>query len=139
MRGRMCNGKPQLPSPRYAGERVRERGISISLRARRHAGRSHWAVLVFLVGFALLLSIVCSYYLLPAADAARNADAAGKHQIAAYSRLLLTIVLFILFVGLTFTFRIGRFFFPRASDKRTTTQYVDAWSESGKRLKSPPP
>ena len=108
-------------------------------KAHFRAGRSHWAVLVFLIGFALMLSIVCSYYLLPVADMVRTADKPAQHQIAAYSRLLLAVILFILFVGLMFTFRIGRFFFPRATDKRTTTQYVDAWSESAKRLKSPPP
>jgi predicted MFS family arabinose efflux permease len=104
-----------------------------------YIGNKHsWAAIAFLCVFALLLAIVCSYFLLPAADAARTADASGRHQIAAYSRLLLTIILFILFVGLTLTFRTARFFFPRPGEKRSQTTYTDAWAESAKRMKLPP-
>jgi hypothetical protein len=91
-------------------------------------------VLLFLFGFAALLVIVTHFYLLPAMEAARVASPREKQGLVAYSRLLLVIVLFILFVGLIITFRIGRFFLPRHAPPATPTKYSDAWSESGKRL-----
>ena len=51
--------------------------------------------------------------------------------------LKFNLVLFILFVGLMMTFRIGRFFFPRSTPPPAKTQYVDAWAESGTRISVP--
>jgi hypothetical protein len=51
--------------------------------------------------------------------------------------LVLAIVLFILLVGLLLTFKIGRFFRARPVSPRKATKYVDAWEESGRRLKLP--
>lgn len=97
-------------------------------------GRTTIAVLAFLILFAILLVAVSNFYLLPAMSAAQGATPDEKRRLMAYSRLLLAIVLFILFVGLLMTFRIGRFFFPRPTGPRVRTQYVDAWSEAGRRL-----
>jgi hypothetical protein len=97
-------------------------------------GRIPWAVLIFLTGFSALLLLVCWYYLLPAADAFRSADKSGQHKLAATSSLVLAIILFVLIVGMMMTFRVRRFFFPKPTPKPTKTEYVDAWTESGKRL-----
>jgi CDP-diglyceride synthetase len=87
----------------------------------------------FLLGFAVLILFIAYYYLLPAMEAARSADASGRRQLSAFSTLLLAIVLFSLLVGLAMTFRIHRFFFPRPLPKRTQTEYIDAWQESARR------
>jgi hypothetical protein len=103
------------------------------------AGLAHWAVLVFMVGFAILIVGVSYYYLLPAMDAAAGATDTEKRRLTAYSRLLLAVILFVLFVGLWMTFRVGRFFFPRGqTGQRVKTKYVDAWAESAKRMETPP-
>ena len=103
------------------------------------AGRAHWAVLAFMVGFAVLILGVSYSYLLPAMDAALGATDTEKRRLAAYSRLLLAVILFLLFVGLWMTFRVGRFFFPRGqSGQRVRTKYVDAWAESARRMETPP-
>ena len=101
------------------------------------AGRTPWAVLLFLFGFTVLLVIVSYYYLFPALEAAQVATPNQKRGLQAYSRLLLMIVLFILFVGLIITFRVGRFFLPRSTPPPSKTNYVDAWAESAKRIKVP--
>ena len=102
------------------------------------AGAIRWAALVFLVGFAVLLIVVVSLRTSsPAMEAAQDATPPRRSAaLPAWSRLLLSVVLFILFAGLVLTFRFGRFFFPRAAAPRTQTQYVDAWAESGKRIES---
>jgi hypothetical protein len=101
----------------------------------RRAGRSTWAVLAFLLLFAILIVGVSEFYLLPALAAVKDANPVEKARLSAYSRLLLAVVLFVLFVGLVLTFRIGRFFFPRADAPKTPTKYVDAWTEAGRRIK----
>ena len=102
-------------------------------------GRIYWPTLAFLVGFAVLIYVVSDWYLLPAFDAARDANAGEKKTLAAHARLLLAVVLVILVCGILLTFRFGRFFLPRQGDARRPTQYVDAWAESGKRMPTPPP
>ncbi len=104
---------------------------------RFRAGRTPWAVLLFLVGFATLIVFVSFYYLMPAMDAALSAGPKERRHLAAHSWLLMSLVLFILFVGLMITFRIGRFFFPRSAPPPSQTKYVDAWAESGKRISVP--
>jgi len=101
--------------------------------------RAHWAVLAFMLTFAALVVVVSYYYLLPAMEAASDATDKEKRGLVAYSRLLLTVILFVLFVGLWMTFRVGRFFFPRGQrEGRVKTQYVDAWAESARRMETPP-
>lgn len=101
---------------------------------RARAGRTTWAVLLFFVGFTALIILVSFYYLKPAMSVALDADPKQRRDLAAYSWLLMALVLFILLVGLMITFRIGRFFFPRSTPPPAKTQYVDAWAESGKRV-----
>jgi hypothetical protein len=117
---------PSTHGPISGGDVRRDR------RARR--GAAHWGILVFLIAFVALLLLVSFGYLIPAMDAARTADRAGKFKLVATSRLLLAVVLFVLFMGLMMTFNVRRFFFPRETPKRTRTQYVDAWTEAGKRV-----
>jgi hypothetical protein len=112
---------------------------SHALRITARRGNAPIAVLAFLLLFAILLVAVSNFYLLPAIDAAKNATPDEKRRLMAFSRLLLALVLFILFVGLMMTFRIGRFFFPRASKPRTQTKYVDVWAEAGRRLDTADP
>ena len=100
-------------------------------------GRIYWATLAFLIGFAVLIYVISDWYLLPALDAAQGATTGEKRQLAAYSRLLLAIVLVILICGILLTFRFGRFFLPRQRESGGPTKYVDAWAESGKRMKTP--
>lgn len=104
----------------------------------RRSGRIYWPTLAFLLGFAILIYVISDWYLLPAMDAARDADAAGRRSLAAYSRLLLAIVLVILVAGILLTFRFGRFFVPGHRDPTRPTQYVDAWRESANRVQVPP-
>ena len=103
-------------------------------------GRIYWPVLAFLVGFAVLIYVISDWYLLPAFDAARNANPAEKKTLAAHARLLLAVVLVILLSGIVLTFRFGRFFLPRRRDlePRPPTQYADAWAESARRVQVPP-
>lgn len=97
-------------------------------------------MVVFLAGSAVLIWLVSVRFLIPAMIAAQDATPAQKRELAAFSRLLLAIVLFILSVGILMVFRIRRFFFPRGTPTRQKTEYIDAWAEAGKRLsKSPDP
>jgi hypothetical protein len=101
------------------------------------SGRAYWAVAVFLVGFAVLLALLLSYFLAPAMDAAQHATKPEKDSLVAWSRLVLSIVLFVLFAGLLLTFRVGRWFVPKKSEPRSQTKYVDAWKEAGRRMQPP--
>ena len=102
-------------------------------------GRSLVAILLYLLGFAAVLMLVCWLYLFPAVRAAASAiehhDPRQKRELAATASLVLVVVLFVLFAGLLLAFRMGRFFFPRPRPPRAKpTQYVDAWEESGRRV-----
>lgn len=99
--------------------------------------RFFWPLVLFLLAFVGLVILLTWGYLFPAADALRDADTTGRRHIAAYSTLLLSVVLFLLLVGLAMTFRIHRYFFPRLDEPRGKTKYVDAWAESAKRMKVP--
>jgi type II secretory pathway pseudopilin PulG len=105
---------------------------------RQPRGHSSWAVLIFLLLFAILIVGISEFYLLPALSAAKDANAVERAKLALVSRVLLMLVLFILFAGLFLTLRVGRFFFPGPTPPRTTTKYVDAWSEAGKRAHAEP-
>ncbi len=97
--------------------------------------RMPWGVIIFMLAFALLIAFVSRYYLIPALIAAKDATPREKRWLAASSRLLLAVILFVIGAGIVLTFRVGRFFFPRASQpKHQPTQYIDAWAESGKRM-----
>ena len=108
-------------------------------RKRRsfRSGRTLWAVLLYLAGFALLLVIVTQLYLVPTLIAEHRAGVTPEQRriMVAHSRLVMVLLLVVLVVGLLLTFRISRFFFPRQAEPRKPTQYVDAWKEAGRRLK----
>jgi hypothetical protein len=114
----------------------------------RQRGRGlHWSVFAFLAGFAIILALVTWGYLIPAADAAKPMFGATTvpvdrkkdlAQLRAVSWLLLAVVLVVLGGLLVLTFRVGWFFFPRPTVKRTQTRYVDAWAEAGRRVEAPP-
>jgi predicted histidine transporter YuiF (NhaC family) len=106
-------------------------------RRRRRPARSIVAVLIYLVGFVILLVMVSHYYLVPAIEATRDATHLQRKALSAYATLVLMLVLFVLLIGLLLTFKIGRFFRPRPLQPRKPTRYVDAWEESGRRLKLP--
>lgn len=105
--------------------------------SRFRAGRTPWAVLVFFIGFASLILFVSFYYLKPALPAALGAEPSERRVLAAYSWLLMAVILFVLLIGLAITFRIGRFFLPRSTPPPAKTKYVDAWAESAKRVVVP--
>ena len=107
------------------------------MRHRRlnfRAGRTPWAVLLFLLGFGGLIAFISFYYLFPALRAQASATPDQKRHLALQAWLLMLVMLVILFVGLMVTFRFGRFFFPRSAPPPAKTKYVDAWAESGKRM-----
>src|SRR5688500_2505866 len=101
---------------------------------RARAGRTPWAVLLFLVGFATLIVFVSFYYLMPAMKAALSAGPSQRRHLAAHSSLLMALILLILFIGLMITFRIGRFFFPRSAPPPAKTKYVAARAEAAQRV-----
>ena len=106
---------------------------------QRRSGRGYLPVLVFLACFAVLLVVVCNRFMYPALQAASSTtQPAQRHQIAALSSLVVTVVFFVLLIGFFLTFRIHRFFFPRPGHTRPApTKYVDAWKESGRRMQVP--
>jgi hypothetical protein len=91
------------------------------------------AVLCFLLLFAVLIVMVSQWYLLPTLSYFNTATKAEKKEIAVYARLLLSVLLVVLLIGLMLTFRIGRFFFPPPKEPPVKTKYIDAWAEAGKR------
>jgi hypothetical protein len=105
---------------------------------RFRPARTYVAVIVYLLCFTVLLIVISKIYLLPAMEASQNATPQEKRQLAAFARLMLAVVLFVLFAGLLIAFRIGRFFIPRPVAGRKKTEYVDAWAESGRRMETPP-
>jgi Mn2+/Fe2+ NRAMP family transporter len=106
--------------------------------AHSFSWRTPWGVLIFMIAFAILIALVSKMYLIPALEAAKDATPHQKQLLAAWARLLLAIVLFIIGAGIVITFRVSRFLFPRGHrPKPTQTQYIDAWAESAKRMDSP--
>jgi predicted permease len=90
--------------------------------------------IAFLAGSTLLLLIVCHWYLLPALAVFQTASLHDKKRLAAYSLLLLVVILFCLGVMLLLALRIGKRLFPPPSGPPSKTEYPDAWVEAGKRL-----
>lgn len=101
----------------------------------RRSGRSAWPVLVFFVGFAILLVLLGHYWIAPGIATLQDptVDAREKATLKAYAALLLIVVLTLSFIGLLLVFRIRRLFFPQQSS-RYKTEYSDAWTESGRRV-----
>src|SRR5262245_56581926 len=95
-------------------------------------------MIVFLAGFTVLIVLVSHHFLIPAMLASHEATPQEKRHIQAMATLLLTVVLFILGVGIVLMLRVKRFFVTSPEPVRQKTQYVDAWAEAGKRAKSEP-
>jgi hypothetical protein len=113
--------------------------INMPLRHRvSRVASAYWEVLAFLAGFVVVLVLVADRYLLPAFRAAYAADPTARKHLAAISALVLVVVLFALLAILLLVLRPGRLFFPRKPSPRTRTRYEDAWSESGRRMETPP-
>jgi uncharacterized BrkB/YihY/UPF0761 family membrane protein len=104
----------------------------------RPTGRAIWSLIAFLTVFLFIISLLIWQFLLPALQALSSASDQERRQIGAYSALLLVVVLFVLFVLLIVAFRVRHYFVPRRVDRPTKTEYVDAWEEAGRRLKTPP-
>ena len=107
-------------------------------KANRRSGRILVAMVSFLVTSLALVLIVSWRYLIPAIDAARGADELARKRLAALSSLVLALVLVWLVILMILIIRPGRLFFPRKAGPRTRTTYIDAWSESARRMKTPP-
>lgn len=106
-------------------------------KARRHEGKSVWAFVGFLGLFCILLVLVTKVYLLRALTDFNGADEKGRKIIALHALLLMSLLLVILGLSLLLIFRIGRYFFPRRIEPPAKTKYTDAWTEAGKRMKTP--
>lgn len=111
-----------------------DRPIAQTRRFAR-SGLAYARVIAYLVGFGVLVAFVVHYYLIPALQAAGQATGPERSVLAAQSRLVLALVLFVLLMGLFLVFRIGRFFFPRRRQPPESTTYTDAWAESARRLR----
>lgn len=101
------------------------------------SARSVWAFIGFLALFLFLLELLTKVYLLRAAEAFKAADEPGRKLIAVHALLLMCAVLAVLGLSWMLIFRVGRYFFPRNRDADGKTKYTDAWSEAGKRIKTP--
>ena len=95
--------------------------------------RSPWLLLIFLLGYVVLLVIVSRFYLIPAFAAWGDASEVERRWLSAASALLLAVILFTLVVGIMLVFRVRRFFAPPPQERVKTT-YSDAWVESARRL-----
>jgi len=101
----------------------------------RHCSARIWASLVFALTAIGVILLVCLAYLRPAVDAWNHADVHGRKLLAAVAMLLVAVLLFFLLVMLWLAVRFAR---PRKPAGKTVTKYIDAWAESGKRMKTPP-
>jgi hypothetical protein len=99
--------------------------------------RAYLGAIAFLLAFFLLLLLVSNRFLIPALRISNDIDPTGRKHLAAIASLVLTIVLFSLFVLLFMVFRPGRFFLARKTEPRTKTDYIDAWQESADRMPMP--
>jgi hypothetical protein len=84
-----------------------------------------------------LIWIVTRIYLLKALSDFNTSDDKGRKVIGLHALLVMSLVLVILFGVLLLLFRIGRFFFPGPTLRRSKTQYTDAWAEAGRRMQPP--
>jgi hypothetical protein len=103
----------------------------------RRKARSIWAFIGFLGLSFILLMMVTRVYLLHALADFHGADERGRRLIGVHALLLMSVILAILGLSWMLIFRIGRYFFPPTREPPAKTEYTDAWSESGKRMKTP--
>ncbi len=105
---------------------------------RCHTARSFVPLVIYLVVFTILLIVICQVYLLPAMQVAKTATPEQRRMLAVNSRLLLTLLLIVLMGMLLVALRSASFLSRRLGGPRKPTVYPDAWSESARRLKTPP-
>jgi H+/Cl- antiporter ClcA len=105
--------------------------------ARRYRGIS-WAPVLFLLVFLAALGVVSVIVLEAMLRTAAQASPEERRRISAYAGLLLCVMIAVLLGGLIATLRIGRAT-RMASTKHPPTQYTDAWAESARRMRTPPP
>jgi hypothetical protein len=87
--------------------------------------------------FFILLALVTKLYLLRALTDFNGSDDRGRKLISLHALLLMSLLLVILGLSLILLFRIGRYFFPTPRSPEPKTKYTDAWTEAGKRIKTP--
>lgn len=100
--------------------------------------RSFVPLLIYLSAFTILLIIVARFYLIPAMQAAKTATPVQRRVLAADSQLLLTLLLIGLLGLLLMALRSAKYSRRGIGAKRKPTVYPDAWSESARRMKTPP-
>ena len=115
---------------------MRVAGCELRVGNRRR-GRSVWAFVSFLALFYILLALVTKVYLLRALYDFKYSDERGRKLIGLHALLMMSLLLIILGLSLILIFRIGRYFFPATRKPEPKTQYTDAWTEAGKRAKTP--
>jgi heme/copper-type cytochrome/quinol oxidase subunit 2 len=86
--------------------------------------------------FTILLVVVSRWYLIPALTAFSSADPQQRRLLSLHALLLMSVLLILLALFLILIYRLGRSILG-PSGRGKPTQYVDAWAESGKRLKPP--
>lgn len=91
----------------------------------------------FMIGAAAVIWLAWRLYLLPAYIAWRDASPQQRNLLSASSMLLLALVLIVLLLLLLAAFGVRRFFFRSPLSGRSKTDYVDAWEESGRRMRQP--
>jgi uncharacterized membrane protein YedE/YeeE len=95
-----------------------------------------WPLVIFLAGFAALIALITHQYLVPAGTAVIGATPPQKRLLSAYSALLLSIVLLIIITGLVMVYRHRRSVRGVLNPPvERETKVVDAWAESGRRIK----
>ncbi len=105
---------------------------------RQRAVRLVAASVGFLIGATLIIVFVIRGYLQPAYEAWSKADPQQRSLLSASSTLLMAVVLVLLLLLLIAAFGVRRFFhFGQHSMHRSKTPYIDAWSESARRMKTP--
>ena len=105
---------------------------------RQRAIRLLVASVAFILASAAMIVIVFRGYLKPAYEAWRQADPQQRSLLSASSTLLLAVVLVLVLLLLITAFGVRRFFhLGRHGPDRAKTHYVDAWSESARRMNTP--
>ena len=110
----------------------------VNLSPPTRAGRAFAGVVAFFALFGAGLGYVSIAYVLPMLDVYKDADPQDQRRISAYAMLMMVVLLVILFSGMILALRAGGFLRATQNRKPKPTEYVDAWTESARRLKVPP-
>lgn len=96
-----------------------------------------WAPVLFLLSFLAALGVIAWFWLEPMLRIASEGSPEEQRKLAAYSALLIAVLVLVLLVGLIITMRIGRRLRMLGTRDRVQTDYPDAWEESARRTKPP--